>query len=461
MKRAIPLSLAALPLLITILLLLLLVFVVKLPLYLGLLSGAVLAAIIAYKHDFTLPELRQAAFAGIKNTQTVVIILLTIGALVAVWMGSGTVAGLVYYGLGLVHPGYILVSAFILTALTSMLLGTSIGTLSTMGVALMGIGFSLGVPKPLIAGAVVSGAFFGDRSSPMSSAAHLASTATEVEFNKMLRYMLPTGGLGFGLSLIGYYILGNVYRPAATGVLGLSLPAELAKYFTISPLVLLPALLVILLAVGKVPTKYNLGLGVIAGILVAFWVQKMPVPELARALAFGYKANSGNPTIDAMVKGGGILPMLNLILLILSAGAFNGILSATGMIKQVAEKLLQGVKSDSGIIVATVLFSTATALVACNQALPILMPGQMLRSFYQERRLANLTLARTLTDSGLVISGLVPWNMVAILSSMAIGVSTLEYAPYALLLWLLPLLTILFAYFAQPKRVIQDPPGAK
>ncbi|HZW82481.1 MAG TPA: Na+/H+ antiporter NhaC family protein [Candidatus Deferrimicrobium sp.] len=446
MKRPIPFHLALIPLLTTILILVLLVFVLKLPLYIGLLIGAITAFGIARAHGYSTQELAQAALTGMKNTKPVVIIILVIGALVPVWMASGTVPALVYYGLNLVNPEYLLASAFVLTAATSMILGTSIGTLSTMGVALLGIGFSLGLPKALVAGAVVSGAFFGERSSPMSSAANLAASAVEIEFNKMLRFTLSSGILGFFLALGGYLLLGLNFHVAPGHTQNSQLALALAKYFNISWPMLLPAVLVIVASLLKLPTKYSLGIGILAGGAIALLMQNITYLELSKIILLGYHAHTGSVEIDSVLKGGGIIPILSLNLLILTAGAFNGITAAAGMLQQIAEKLVAKIKSPPALVVTTILFSTAVALVVCNQTLPILMPGQLFRSLYDQRGIAREVLARTLTDSGLLISGLIPWNMVAILSATAIGVPTLEYAPYALFLWFMPIITIVLAY---------------
>ncbi|HEX3015413.1 MAG TPA: Na+/H+ antiporter NhaC family protein [Desulfobacteria bacterium] len=459
MHRSIPFSLALTPLLVAVASLILSIFVLKLPLFIGLLAGTITALLIAWRYGYKRAELMHAVVSGAKSTGNVVIILLIIGVLVPTWLNSGTVAGLVYYGLKLVSAKYFLISAFLLTTVTSMILGTALGTLSTMGVALLGIGFSLGFPKPLVAGAIISGAFFGDRSSPMSSAANLAASATGSDFHTMLRHMLPTGLAGLILSAIGYVFLGGSHPALLTTDSSQTLSSALNHFYVINPLVLLAPIIVIALALKKLPTAYTLGIGLVTGSFLALFLQKTSLFAWLTAMLYGYQAHSANPTLNAVFKGGGLVPMLSLVILILSAGAFNGIISATGMIGQIAAKLLKRIKTPAGVVTATVMFSGATAMVVCNQALPILLPGQMLTPLYQSRGLKQETLARTLTDSGLMLAGLIPWNMLAVLSSATIGVPTLQYAPYALLLWLLPIITLAVAWLNDKTPVGRSPLG--
>lgn len=436
---------AALPLIGTVVLLVLSIAVWRSPIYPALAGGLVLAALVAHRRGAAPGTLVRAALAGARHTYPVVSILALIGILIATWMSSGTVPGLIYYGLKLVTPQFLAVAAFVLTMATSLVLGTSIGTLSTVGVAVMGIAQSLSAPLPLIAGALVSGAFVGDRSSPLSSAFHLNTTMTESQADRNLRWMSVTALPAIAACLALYTWLGLSLSSASSDQV-VRIMDSMSNRFNLGPLVILPPLAVIVLAVRRIPIKLNLGLGIALGLGLALFLQQRPLPEVLRIVWYGYREAAVGDVLLTL-KGGGLGPMINLLLLVLTAGAFNGVMEQTGLMRRLIEALLGRVRSTVHLIISTALISVGMAAVACNQALAIIVPARMLRPIYVEKGLPPELLARTLADSGLVVAGLIPWNMLAVLVSASVGVPVFEFAPYAFFLWMLPILTLGLGYW--------------
>lgn len=403
-------------------------------------AGAVVAAGIARRAGFAWRELGLGAAVGMKSTLIALSILLLVGALIGVWASAGTVPVMVYYGLNFANPRYLVPAAFLLALFTSCMLGTSIGTLSTLGVAIMGVARGVGTPLPLVAGALVSGALFGDRSSPLSGSLNLNAAMTGSELRRLVLALLPAGGVAVLLSLVGYIVLGA--QVGAGGLADRGLQAAIAANVNVSPWLLLPPALVLVLALARVPVRWALGAGILAGAVLGVFVGGVSLWQPAHAALFGSSAQTGNPGLDRVLSGGGLLSMVNLTVLILTAGAFSGMMEATGMMPLLIGRVVAGVQGPIGLIRATMSISIVVAMVAANQALSIIVPGRMLRPAYERMGLTTVHLSVALADSGTVVCCLVPWNLMALLASAAVGVPVLTYAPYALFAWLLPLVSL-------------------
>lgn len=435
--RVSPLT-ATLPLLTTALLLVAMLLAGSTAFYLPLAAGALVAAGLALRAGFGPRRLGRAALDGMKSTLIALSILIIVGGLIGVWKAAGTVPAMIYYGLGLAQPRLIVPIAFLLALATSMMLGTSIGTLSTLGVAIMGVAHGIGAPPALVAGALVSGALFGDRSSPLAGSLNLNVAMTGNDLRRMLAFLAPTGLVAASGSLLLYALLGaRVAVAAGTG--GEALRSAIAATFSISPWLLLPPMIVLVLAFRRVPVRWALGVGIVAGALLALLVGgKFPL----EAALFGFKVQTGDPVLDKMLAGGGILPMWNQVLLILVAGAFNGIMEATGMMSLVVSRLVDGVRRPASLIGMTMVISIAVAMVAANQALAIIVPGRMLRPSFDRAGLDGRLLSRALADSGTVLAGIIPWNLMGLLAGAALGVPARAFAPYAFFALLLPLISL-------------------
>lgn len=436
---------AALPLAITALLLIGSILLYPVRFYWPLGIGALVAAVIALRRGFSARSLVSAALGGIKATMIALAILVLVGSLIGVWMAAGTVPTLVYYGLLFASPRFLVPVAFLLALAVSMMLGTSIGTLSTLGVAIMGVAHGVGAPVPLVAGALVSGALFGDRSSPLSGSLNLNVAMTGTDLRQMLSRLWPTGGPAL-LVTLSLYVVAGLWLAPAGGAAESGLRESLAASVTISPWLLVPPVVVLGLSFARVNVKWALGLGILAGAVLVVLVGGQTPLEAVRAGVFGHVARTGDPTLDRIFSGGGLLSMVHQVILILVAGALNGIMESTGMMALVLEKVVEGIRRPLALVASTMAISTVVSAIAANQALAIIIPGRMLRSVYQRAGLSAEVLSRTLADSGTLIAGLIPWNVMGLLAAAALGLPVTAFAPYSFLVFILPAFSLLAAY---------------
>lgn len=447
-KRSIPLPWAVLPLMVTVVCLFFVIFVLKAPIYTGMMIGWLCAVLVALKFRTLWRELWQGTYRGMKNTFLVVQILILIGAVIAAWLASGTVPTLVWYGIGLIQPEYLVVTAFLLAAGVSMALGTSVGTLSTMGVAVAGMASVFEISPALVGGALVSGAMVGDRMSPVSGSFHLVATMTDTKPEDNYKPMLQTGLPMFVLCLVLFAWLGYGDREASVDPLTSPLLREMTDHFQLHWYMMIPPLIVLVLAFFKVPILRNLSIGIVGGVLLAVLVQGASLMAVLQALWLGFDLTVNDRSI---LHGGGVWPMFNSALMIVAAGALNGVLEESGMMQTIIKRLLERVKKTRGLIVSTVLLSVAITMIACNQALSIIVPARALRDTYEQMGVPSSLLVRSLADSGVVVSPLVPWNLHGILISTSIGIPTMVFWPYAFYLWGLPILTLALCFLAKNK----------
>ena len=411
--------------------------------YWPLAAGAAVAVFLARRAGFSLGELVRAAKDGMKATMIAISILILVGALIGVWKASGTVPAMVYYGLSLANPRFLVPAAYLLALTVSMMLGTSIGTLSTLGVALMGVAQGVGAPLPPVAGALVAGALFGDRSSPLSGSLNLNVSMTGTDLRKMLSVLIPTGLTAAVLSLLGYSAF-SLSSPAAGGGAGAGMQAAIAAQFVISPWLLLPPVIVLALAFCRVPVRRALGAGMLVGAVMAVFIGGESWFLPVKAALLGFQPGVSDPALNRILAGGGVVPMYNQFLLLLVAGAFNGIMEATGMMAQVLGQVVAGVRRPLALVATTMAISAAVAMVAANQALAIIVPGRMLQPAYERAGLPSSLLARTLADSGTVLAGVIPWNLMGLLASASLGIPVRVFLPYTFLALILPVVSLAF-----------------
>lgn len=386
------------------------------------------------------------AWQGLRRMVPVFWLLCLVGAMISTWLAGGTVPGLIYYGLMLARPGTLLITAFVLASATSMMLGSSIGTLSTVGLALMGVAKATGVAPPVMAGALVSGALLGDRTSPLSAAFQLIVNMTEVPRGEALRTLAATGAPAWVLSCGCYYLVGLAWEPAvgAAAQAPAALMTGLASAYHLQWPVLLPPLVVLALALSRLPVLYGLGAGVLAGAAVAVGLQGNTAGAVLSSVLLGFRLQSGDPVLDSVVAGGGLLPMVPMLLLLAFAGAFSGVMEGAGLLEGLVRPLLARLKGARALLVGTMGLSCLTGAVMANQVLAIIIPARILRGEFKRRAVPAAWLARALADSGTTVSPLMPWNLMAVISAAALGVPTVAYAPYAALLYLLPLVTLVW-----------------
>ncbi|WP_309122948.1 Na+/H+ antiporter NhaC family protein [Paenibacillus sp.] len=374
---------------------------------------------------------------GVGHTKEVVWILLFVGLLIPAWTAGGVIDYMVGAGLRLLDPAWIVTFGFVFSSIVAMTLGTSTGTLSSVGIPLMGVAAHLGVPPPLMAGALVSGAFVGDRTSPFSSAHQLVASSAGVPERSLFRLLQPTTYAAFCIALAVFAAFDG-FGDWGTGevVLGYESAAGESWLLALPPASLLLAILF------RLRTRYAFIVGIVAGIAVGASLRGGTALQWIGWLWGGYTPAEGSADSGAALSHGeGVAGMVELVVLIALAGAYNGILEGTGIVRPIAERLLGKRPSLVGATARTGLFGLGLGLVSCTQTLPIMMTARSLAAAWTER-FPREHLARVTADTSLLLAALVPWNMIAVLCGTIVGVPVERYAPYALFLWLPPLLTL-------------------
>lgn len=417
----------------------------KVPIHLAIFFELVLTSILALTWRFSWEELEEMMIEGFKSVGRVLMILILIGILIGIWIGAGTVPAMIYYGLQVISPQYFIVTAFLLCSLVSLAIGTAIGTVSTIGLAMISIGIGLQMPLPLIAGAVISGAYFGDRMSPVSSIAIMTAHSAGVGIYEMVKHMIYTVIPPFLISGCVYWILGLKYAPSGGTSEQISLLLNtFDQYFQISILMLIPPILIIIFSIKRMPTIPNLVISILVTLVLGLLISGKTGTFLIKTMFTGYASNTGITVIDQLLSRGGLVSMLELIALIILTSLLGGLFGGMGILRVLLTRLLGRVQSVGQLILATIISSTLTAMLGCNQLLAVFLPGKMLLEKYDQMGVSRKDLARALGDSGLILSPLIPWNINGLMMAGTIGVSTLEYFPFAFLPLLLPIVAIIY-----------------
>jgi len=449
MKTRISLTVAIVAITLTVGLLILSATYLNIPLYISLLVGYIIAFLISVFYKVEIRELIKGSVEGIKSIAKVFLILILIGILISIWSASGTIDTLVYYGLSLINPEYLIIVSFIASAFVSMLLGTSVGTASTVGIAFMGMAESLGINSGIVAGAIVSGAFVGDRTSPLSSAALINATVTETDYYDNLKELLKTLIPVLIITGLIYFLIGknlDIQGNSSNVIIEDAKIVILSNFNTISLILLIPPMVLMALAIFKIPIRTNLIIGILIAAILAYIFQRKEILDLFKYAIFGYDHPNGQ------IYGGG-WKMLNQIFLIVIAGAYYGLMEISGMLAVLLERLTKSITSSITLINNTIIISLSSALLTSTQIMSILIPGKVMLQYYKSFNIDKKILNRTISDSGMIVSGLIPWNLNAILLGIALNISVIEYIPYAYLLMLLPIYSYIFSRLEQKKKI--------
>lgn len=401
-------------------------------------------------------ELEHKALHSVVLAMQAMVILLVVGILIGLWIISGIVPTMVYYGLKIIHPNVFLLVACVVCSVVSITIGSSWSTLGTVGVALMTIGKTLGIPGPLVAGAIVSGAYFGDKLSPMSDTTNLAPAVAGTDLFTHIRHMLYTTIPSYTISLllfagIGLFFQVGEYSPAMVD----EVLHVIEREFSVGWRLLIPPLLVILLVACRVPALPALLTGAVLGALTALVFQRdlLGAPfawgtayeRLVTTAHSGFVLESGNERLDQLFSQGGMLNMLNTVLLITTAMLFGGMMEATGMLGRIARAILSLVRGTGTLAGATVGSCILCNIAAPDQYISIVVPGRMFSEAYRRRRLLPQNLSRALEDGGTVTSVLVPWNTCGAYATSVLGVNALYYAPFCFFNLLSPVISVFMA----------------
>ncbi|WP_437395299.1 Na+/H+ antiporter NhaC [Flagellimonas lutimaris] len=427
-----------------------------------LLMGGAVAAIVGFFNKVSYKQMIAEVAENVKSTTGALLILLMVGALSGTWLVSGIIPAMIYYGLQILNPTIFLAASVVICAIISIATGSSWTTAATVGIALIGIGDALGISLGMTAGAVLSGAYFGDKMSPLSDTTNLAPAMAGGDLFSHIRYMTYTTVPTIIVTLIVFIILGFTIDTSGEADTG-SILANISSTFNINGWLFLVPLVVIGLIVKKAPPLLALLIGTLLGGVFALIFQPDIVANIGggAALSFesGYKGilnaitidtsiATDDPALNELFSSGGMSGMLGTIWLIVCAMVFGGIMDGIGALERITESLLKLAKTTFGLFASTVGSCLALNVTASDQYLAIVVPGKMFSKAYEERGLAPENLSRTLEDSGTVTSVLVPWNTCGAYHSSVLGVGIGEYALYAVFNWLSPIMTLLFAAFS-------------
>ena len=418
-----------------------------------LMSGA-LAAIVGFFNKTSVGTMVQEVWSNLKSVFVPIMILLLVGALAGTWLVSGIIPAMVYYGLKVLSPEIFLPASVVIAAMVSIATGSSWTTSATVGVALIGIGGAMSISLGMVAGAVISGAYFGDKMSPLSDTTNLAPAMAGTDLFTHIRYMAYTTVPSILITLGIFALLSpDVQETDTTAVT--SLLADIEKSFDITPMLFLVPAAVVALIIMKVKPLAALGSGVLLAIVFAFIYQPEVLASLAdssmqsviNAVFTDTAIVTDNEKLAELFQAGGMKGMLWTIYLIISAMVFGGIMDGIGALQRITSSLLQLADSVFGLFASTVFSCLGLNAIASDQYLAIVIPGKMFAKAYEERGLAPENLSRTLEDSGTVTSVLVPWNTCGAYQAGVLGVSVFEYFAYAIFNYLSPFMTLLFAAF--------------
>ena len=413
----------------------------------------------------TWDDFERAISNKVGGVSSAIIILLLIGALGGAWMVSGVVPTIIYYGMEMMSPKWFLVSACLISALVSVLTGSSWTTVATIGIALMGIGKALGFWEAWIAGAVISGAYFGDKVSPMSDTTVLASSTVGTPLFTHIRYMLYTTVPTFLITLAVFTVVGLGQGDAVTSHVAMVQHA-LQQTFCISPWLIVVPVLTFILIMMRLPSMVVLFLATLLGVVAAVWCQTHLLDAIAGnaheglaqrvrgAFIIVYGStdlDTGVPDLNALVATRGMAGMLNTIWIILCAMAFGAAMTATRMLDSIMQALLRLVKGTVSLVASTAFSGIFLNTICADQYLSIILTATMFGDTYKKNGYESRLLSRTCEDSATVTSVLIPWNTCGMTQASVLGVSTLVYAPYCFFCYLSPIMTILAAAF-MPKR---------
>ncbi|MFB4168358.1 Na+/H+ antiporter NhaC [Virgibacillus sp. JSM 102003] len=423
-----------------------------------LILASIFAGFIALRVGVNWDEMMLGIREKIDAAMPAILILISIGVLIGTWMVSGTIPMMIYYGLEIINPAFIVLIAFIVSAVISIVTGTSWGSAGTVGVALIGIATGLGASLPATAGAIVAGAYFGDKLSPLSDTTNLAPIAAGSELYEHIKHMLYTTVPAAIISIIVYTIVGfnlssdSVSTPEEMGVM----LQTLTEMFDWNLLLLLPPIIVLYGSIRKKPTLPTIIFSsVVAGFLAKFIQGISPVDIFASTVtgfnvsmvnSAGFNPEGVIPEVTRLVNQGGMQSMTGVILIAFSAFIFAGIITKAGILEVIINALLKIVKTTGDLILSTVLSCITMALVTGNSYLSIIVPGEIYKDTFKNKRLHAKNLSRTLEDSGTVVVPLIPWSSAGVFMAGTLGVSTLSYAPWAILCYVGFLFAILLGY---------------
>lgn len=413
-----------------------------------LILGTIVAALIGiFRLGFKWSELEDGIIQTITIALQAILILLIVGTLIGTWILGGVVPSMIYWGLNILSPGIFLVATLLICSIVSVATGSSWTTAGTVGIALLGIGQTLGIPSPVIAGAIISGAYFGDKMSPLSDTTNLAPAMAGSDIFEHIKHMVYTTGPAYVISVILYIVIGMKYAGQSldTAQIDIIKNTLVSSFSTLSPILMLAPIAVIGMVILKVPAIPALLAGTLLGGVFAIFFQGANIGDVMTAMHHGYESHTGILAVDDLLTRGGLDSMLSTVSLIICALSFGGVLEKTGMLETIAHSILTFAKGTFRLVLATIITCIMTNIVTGDQYLAIVIPGRMYKDEYKNRGLAAKNLSRAIEDSATITSPLIPWTTCGSYMMATLGVNPIAYLPFAFLNIITPLISLVLA----------------
>lgn len=424
--------------------------------------GVIIAAIVSLALGYSWKEIENMMVDGISKAMQSILILAIVGMMIGVWLLSGTIPTMIYYGLTLLKPSIFLVAAVLICSITSLATGTSWGTMGTMGLALMGIGHGLGMPIGPTAGAILAGAYFGDKMSPLSDTTNLAPAMAGTDVFTHVKFMLKSTVLTYIIALVFFAVVGFKFASGgqADTTQAQILMDGIKNNFNISPVLLLPPLIVILAIALKIPAIPGITLGLLtAAVMAPFFQGDLKIfndslqylhtgvsfGDILTAARNGFFCNTEVAALNKLLTTGGLMNMSSSILMTVIAMMFGGIMEGTGQLAVVIEAIIKRIHSAAGLVGVTELTCILSNVVMPEQYISILVPGRMYAPAYRKEGLHPKTLSNTLESAGTVTSCLIPWNTCGMFIATTLGVTTAQYLPWAVFNYMMPIVCFVMA----------------
>ncbi|SES88269.1 Na+/H+ antiporter NhaC family protein [Anaerobranca gottschalkii] len=398
--------------------------------------------LILWKAGFKIGDLFKSSLSGLIECKGLFLLIILIGANISLWMASGIVPGIMYFGFNYLNGLNFILTAFLFTSLMAVFTGTAVGTISTLGIALLGIGRGYGIDDGILLGVLVSGAFIGDKISPLSGLLNLTLKTTETNYRKVIKSMMQTFIPVFITTSLIYLIIGITNSQGVDSKLIEEFQYAINYSFSVSPFILLFPVFIIFLPLLGLKIIPTIGIGLLGGIFLSIFLQGYSLTSVLEYILFGFRGETPSAMLNSILISSGVKGMVEVVFIVAAIIALSSLLEGAGILKNLIDILLINVKGTGELIFRTGILASLLTVVTCDQTAGIVLPGRLFKEKYDKLGVKRENLARTISDTGTVIAPIIPWNINAIIISLITGISPLRYWPYAVLCYLFPLTVI-------------------
>lgn len=428
-----------------ILVLIVMVYVIKIKFSLGIavLGVYILSFLVAFKKNKNFDRLLEISMKYSQKSKIVIFVFIFVGALTSSWIASGTIPGIIYFGIKFINPNLFILFSFLITSLVAFFLGSSFGSASTIGISLMAIAKSGGIDLDIVGASIICGIYFGDRWSPLSSSANLVATLTEIDIYSNLKNMIKSMIIPYFLTALFYFFLSKNYilNTSESNLTNLILE----NYNLDVRFIFIPLILIIIFSIFRINIKISMLVSTIIASIVAIFIQNEKIFDVIKYLIIGfYKFNGTN--LEKIIKGGGVTSMFNATSLVFISCALVGIFEELEILKYLKEKIIN-VKTRADLFRNTIIVSIIAGMVGANQTIAVVMTEQIIENIYDEKKIKRIDLAKDIENSAIVIPSIIPWNIACYIPCTMLGIKGIKFIPYATYIWLIPICTYIYYRF--------------